>query len=279
MRRHARSRARNGRPADVCRLPIRRGRLLHVWRSGSKWHRRPDASGERRAVGPIDTVPSPVSVRKPPRFRGKSWKAALIAYGSKTFFCRAFLGCSGSHVPLAMQKVEGSNPFSRSPKGLHLQVFFVCAVGWCVCVGGQSSDNRPRPSPASAPGKVLMCRHSWWRLEPLTFCRPADCQRFDSPARYARAASPRSNKRRQSADSWPLRRFLAALLPRLFIHCLNVARGPAPPCCPPARRACVRQQRVARFGRAGAGAGPRRVGGLARGEARPPPPQAAMRRG
>jgi hypothetical protein len=30
---------------------------------------------------------------------------------------------------LAMQKVEGSNPFSRSREGLHLQVFFVLAVG------------------------------------------------------------------------------------------------------------------------------------------------------
>jgi hypothetical protein len=37
---------------------------------------------------------------------------------------------------LAMQKVEGSNPFSRFPKGLHLQVFFGCAVGWCFCVAG-----------------------------------------------------------------------------------------------------------------------------------------------
>jgi hypothetical protein len=35
-----------------------------------------------------------------------------------------------------MQKVEGSNPFSRSGKGLHLQVFFVDAVGWCVCIAG-----------------------------------------------------------------------------------------------------------------------------------------------
>ena len=31
-----------------------------------------------------------------------------------------------------MQKVEGSNPFSRSREGLHLQVFFVGAAGWCV---------------------------------------------------------------------------------------------------------------------------------------------------
>jgi hypothetical protein len=28
-----------------------------------------------------------------------------------------------------MQKVEGSNPFSRSHKGLHLHAFFV--RGWC----------------------------------------------------------------------------------------------------------------------------------------------------
>jgi hypothetical protein len=39
-----------------------------------------------------------------------------------------------THVLLAMQKVEGSNPFSRFEKGLHLQVFFVAAVALFVCV-------------------------------------------------------------------------------------------------------------------------------------------------
>jgi hypothetical protein len=40
------------------------------------------------------------------------------------------------HVLLAMQKVEGSNPFSRSREGPYLQAFFVRAVGWCVCAAG-----------------------------------------------------------------------------------------------------------------------------------------------
>jgi len=35
---------------------------------------------------------------------------------------------SGLHALLAMQKVEGSNPFSRSQEGLHLQGFFVVVV-------------------------------------------------------------------------------------------------------------------------------------------------------
>jgi hypothetical protein len=34
-----------------------------------------------------------------------------------------------------MQKVEGSNPFSRFEKVGHLQAFFACAVGLCVCIG------------------------------------------------------------------------------------------------------------------------------------------------
>jgi hypothetical protein len=38
------------------------------------------------------------------------------------------------HGLLAMQKVEGSNPFSRFTKGLHLQVVFVAAVGLFVCI-------------------------------------------------------------------------------------------------------------------------------------------------
>jgi hypothetical protein len=38
---------------------------------------------------------------------------------------------------LAMQKVEGSNPLSRFREDVHLQVYFVGPVGWCVCVIGQ----------------------------------------------------------------------------------------------------------------------------------------------
>jgi hypothetical protein len=35
-----------------------------------------------------------------------------------------------------MQKVEGSNPFSRFREGPHLQAFFVATARWCVCVAG-----------------------------------------------------------------------------------------------------------------------------------------------
>jgi hypothetical protein len=53
-----------------------------------------------------------------------------------------------THLLLAMQKVEGSNPFSRFRKGLHLQAFFLGAVGWCVCITGHPmgtrADNTPR---------------------------------------------------------------------------------------------------------------------------------------
>jgi hypothetical protein len=57
------------------------------------------------------------------RSRGRSGVFAAIAR------------CTKSRVLLAMQKVEGSNPFSRFEKGLYLQAFFACAVGLCVCVG------------------------------------------------------------------------------------------------------------------------------------------------
>jgi hypothetical protein len=40
-----------------------------------------------------------------------------------------------------MQKVVGSNPISRFRKGLHLQVFFVGAVGWCVCVARHANGH------------------------------------------------------------------------------------------------------------------------------------------
>jgi hypothetical protein len=47
-----------------------------------------------------------------------------------------------THVLLAMQKVEGSNPFSRFREDVPVQVFFVAAVGWCVCV--EPDRNRTR---------------------------------------------------------------------------------------------------------------------------------------
>ena len=43
--------------------------------------------------------------------------------GRSGLFAGIFRGCTEFHVLLAMQKVEGSNPFSRFRKGLYLQVF------------------------------------------------------------------------------------------------------------------------------------------------------------
>ena len=37
---------------------------------------------------------------------------------------------------LAMQRVAGSNPFSRFREGLHLQAFFSSSVVLCVCIAG-----------------------------------------------------------------------------------------------------------------------------------------------
>ena len=51
------------------------------------------------------------------------------------------------------------------------------AVGWCVCGAGQSSDNGARLSGVTALGRRSGAAF-WWRLEPLTFCRPAEAQVF-----------------------------------------------------------------------------------------------------
>ena len=48
-----------------------------------------------------------------------------------------------------MQKVEGSNPFSRFRKGMRLQVFFVSVVGWCVSATGLRMGTRGRTSGGS----------------------------------------------------------------------------------------------------------------------------------
>jgi hypothetical protein len=78
-------------------------------------------------------------------------------------------GTSGAPTPtlqlLAMQKVEGSNPFSRSPEVLHLQAVFMRAIGSCVCLvpdrnrtvagprGGDTGDREPDPTDDALVGE------------------------------------------------------------------------------------------------------------------------------
>jgi hypothetical protein len=62
-----------------------------------------------------------------------------------------------------MQKVEGSNPFSRFEEGLHFQVVFVRAVGWCVCIvlriDGESYRMRAhRAQPRAAASRLESMR-------------------------------------------------------------------------------------------------------------------------
>jgi hypothetical protein len=54
-----------------------------------------------------------------------------------------------------MQKVEGSNPFSRFEKGRHLQVFFEPAVGWCVAPPGTQWAPGGQHLAANQPGYAL----------------------------------------------------------------------------------------------------------------------------
>jgi hypothetical protein len=83
----------------------------------------------RETAGRINV--SPVSVRKLPRFRVKSEaSAAPLSCRRSSPFAGTFSVCIQSHELLAMQKVEGSNPFSRFAKGLHLRAFSVSTVGW-----------------------------------------------------------------------------------------------------------------------------------------------------
>ena len=73
-----------------------------------------------------------------PNFRELAVKAGETQNDTPHPITPAFAGDIGAEreprALLAMQKVEGSNPFSRFSKGRRLQVFFVGAVGLCVCI-------------------------------------------------------------------------------------------------------------------------------------------------
>jgi hypothetical protein len=61
-----------------------------------------------------------------------------------------------------MQKVEGSNPFSRFQKAMHLQAFFVGAVDLCVWDIPLYED----AAPAATNAVVTSAGMSLWLMVP-----------------------------------------------------------------------------------------------------------------
>jgi hypothetical protein len=97
----------------------------------------------------------PLWVWKPPWFPGECRILRLARAGGESGFFAALFGAGPeARVLLAMQKVEGSNPFSRFLETAHLQVFFVGAVGWCVYV--VPDRNRTRGHSA-----IHLARRKW----------------------------------------------------------------------------------------------------------------------
>jgi hypothetical protein len=60
-----------------------------------------------------------------------------------------------------MQKVEGSNPFSRFAEGPHLRVFLVLPAGWTFCVPMDSIRTQPVAAPGSSARMARFAGKSW----------------------------------------------------------------------------------------------------------------------
>jgi hypothetical protein len=112
-----------------------------------------------------------------------------------------------------MQKVEGSNPFSRSQKGTHLQAFFACAVGLCVCVGSDRLRTRRWPIVGRSKKNGLFAGRFWFvRTEVLlracrrSGVRPAAAV-TPTPAATARSCGQRPPARDQRSRSFGRVRF------------------------------------------------------------------------
>jgi hypothetical protein len=105
------------------------------------------------------TVPSPVSVRKPPRFRGKSWNASPTAYSSEIAVLQAFL--KTLRIPRSACHAEGRGfeslqPLLRRPAFAGL--FRVISRLMRLRSWGLKADWWGRPN-VGALRKTPVCRH------------------------------------------------------------------------------------------------------------------------
>ena len=139
-----------GRTAGISQRILRSWSVLLLWTSGanrppSMWAGNRSASARRsgsgqgsrltlaagraprRPHGLLSVVRPPAaplivrSLSKPPVSAPNSWNASGRSRRPETLICRRFCILGAADLLLAMQKVEGSNPFSRSRKGQRLQ--------------------------------------------------------------------------------------------------------------------------------------------------------------
>ena len=110
------------------------------------------------------------SVSKPPPIQAKSLRAAAGATGQNPSKCRGFVPVNPPYELLAMQKVEGSNPFSRFGRAAKRGAFFVrrtvpvvfapehrperrrATSPSCTSTTPTTTTRRRRPSPSTSRG-------------------------------------------------------------------------------------------------------------------------------
>jgi hypothetical protein len=136
--------------------------------------------------------------------RSQTHPDAVQAFPGTSGFSCSISAADSPACLLAMQKVEGSNPFSRSSKGFLLQVSFVGAVGWFVCVAPDRNRTRGRPTVHSTRRRRLFAGDSG-TFERLSACEgDAEGHGFDpdgeSVSVRARPLPLRGNGRATAAN-------------------------------------------------------------------------------
>jgi hypothetical protein len=150
-------------------------------------HRRPPRTGSvwrgceptvcEAVVGRIDSVPSPVSVRKPPRFRSKRWKPSPTADRSETAVLQDFLRTL--RIPRSACHAEGRGfeshqPLSEKPR--YREVFSSQREGSSTtcrgifAVGSSFSPRTSRPTSTTQASSHVHPRalSSWsWAPPPM----------------------------------------------------------------------------------------------------------------
>jgi hypothetical protein len=147
-------------------------------------------------------IPSPVSVRKPPRFRGKSWEASPTTYSSEPLFPGLSWDARDLTFCLPCRRSRVRIPSAASEKARICRLF-LWAQSACASASGRTDSGLAAGRSSAGPIKTPCLQVDSGSSEPKSFCGPAE----RSGVRPAAAVTPTPAATARSCGQRPPARY------------------------------------------------------------------------